>query len=154
LNGALQAVDGALRLDPDSAGVHYVRGRILAARGDVTGAIAATDRATQIAGTPSTNWRLQRILLAALQPNPDDARSRLQSFLASPNGDAPPAQNLVHLAMIHDALGDRPAALDDFDRAVALRDPNVLWAAVDPRLQRLREEPRFKAAMRQIGLPE
>jgi hypothetical protein len=55
--------------------------------------------------------------------------------------------------MIHEALGERDAALDDFDRAVAARDPNVLWASVDQRLQPLRGEQRFRDALARIGLP-
>jgi len=58
------------------------------------------------------------------------------------------------LAMIHAALGERKAALDELDRAFELRDMRLVELKGDPSWQPIRKEPRFVALMRRLGLDE
>jgi TolB-like protein/tetratricopeptide (TPR) repeat protein len=59
----------------------------------------------------------------------------------------------MYIAVIYEGLGERNQALQWFERACAERAING-WILPDPRLDRIRAEPRFKNLMRQMGLPE
>lgn len=60
----------------------------------------------------------------------------------------------INLAAVHLALGDEAAALDALERARAARDIRVAFIGVDARWNGLRDEPRFRAMVRGLGLPE
>ena len=57
------------------------------------------------------------------------------------------------LAAIHVGMGDRPAALDLLEQAYATRDRGMTWLSVSPRLDPLRDEPRFREVIRKMRLP-
>jgi len=59
----------------------------------------------------------------------------------------------MYIAMVYEGLGERDQALQWFERACAERAINP-WILRDPRLDRIRTEPRFKNLMRQMGLPQ
>jgi hypothetical protein len=50
------------------------------------------------------------------------------------------------------AFGDEAGALAAFARAVDERDPSLVWLGVDPRVNSLRQHPRFAALLKQLGL--
>jgi serine/threonine-protein kinase len=49
--------------------------------------------------------------------------------------------------------GDRKAALDWLERAMRLRDPGLVYTKVDPLIDPLRHEPRFRAIERELKFP-
>ena len=57
-----------------------------------------------------------------------------------------------NLALIYASLGDNDNALEWLERAYEDRSTMLIRIRVDPRLDKLRSEPRFKAVMRQMGL--
>jgi serine/threonine-protein kinase len=57
-------------------------------------------------------------------------------------------------AFIEMGRGNYEAALDWLERAVAERDPHVLWMKVSPRWDPLREHPRFVQVVRALGAPK
>jgi tetratricopeptide (TPR) repeat protein len=65
----------------------------------------------------------------------DELRTRAAQRFVSPFG----------LALVHAGLGDREAALTALERAVAVRDPYLIYLAVHPQLDTLRADPRFEA---------
>jgi len=50
-------------------------------------------------------------------------------------------------------LGDRSHTLDWLERAYEGRAPYLVYLRVDPRFDSLRDDPRFRALVRRIGLP-
>jgi tetratricopeptide (TPR) repeat protein len=60
----------------------------------------------------------------------------------------------VSIAYICTALGDRDAAFENLDRAVADRDPNILGLKSNPIFDGLREDPRYHALLRKMQLEE
>jgi hypothetical protein len=50
-------------------------------------------------------------------------------------------------------LGDKARALDELERAWDIRDSGLLWLKVDPTLDPLRNEPRFKALFNRLDFP-
>ncbi len=56
------------------------------------------------------------------------------------------------LAIVELGLGERAGALDLIERAVAQRDELVIYLAVDEHFAELRDDARFVAILRRIGL--
>jgi tetratricopeptide (TPR) repeat protein len=56
------------------------------------------------------------------------------------------------VAIVYNGLGDRNSALQWLERACEERDINALYVKVDPLLDNLRPEPRFKALLQKMGL--
>jgi TolB-like protein len=57
-----------------------------------------------------------------------------------------------YFAFAYEGLGERQRSLDWWEKAYSERSMNG-WALPDPRLDRIRTEPRFKAILRGMGLP-
>lgn len=60
--------------------------------------------------------------------------------------------SLYSLAPIHIALGEKDAALDRLEEAVEHRDPSLIFLNVDPRVDEIRENPRFHKVAAEVGL--
>ena len=58
------------------------------------------------------------------------------------------------VALVHAALGERDQAFAWLDRAVAERTHWLLWLARDRRWAPIRDDPRFTALQRRVGLPD
>jgi predicted O-linked N-acetylglucosamine transferase (SPINDLY family) len=102
---ALQAVDGALRLAPDSAPLHYTRGRICKARGELVQALECYRRAAQ--ADPSNPDILTSLGIALRGAGrPDEAIAAYRRALA-----VKPDHILAktNLANVLEAQGDRTA---------------------------------------------
>ena len=56
------------------------------------------------------------------------------------------------VAVIHGALGDRDAMFDWLDRAYEERSAWLAYLAVDPRLDGVRDDDRFRALLRAVRL--
>jgi len=57
------------------------------------------------------------------------------------------------LATIHTALGDTPSALTSLEEAFTIRSHRLTYLQVDPKLDRLRDEPRFRALIERLAFP-
>ena len=55
-------------------------------------------------------------------------------------------------AVLHGAAGELDAAFDHLDRALDLRDPALVYLAVAPQWDSLRDEPRFADRLKRMGL--
>jgi eukaryotic-like serine/threonine-protein kinase len=151
--GAQRAIDHALQLESASASAHLVLARIQAARHQYQDALESNRRALALAGAGAANsWRAHELWLHAVMGEADVARrglTRLPSQVDAANGRLGPA----HFAYVHAALGDRAMALTLLERAASERDPDILWLAVDPRVDQLRSEPRFEQLLERLGPP-
>ena len=58
----------------------------------------------------------------------------------------------MDLVRVYATLGDRDKAFAWLDRAIARPDPEVVWLKVDPRLAGIRQDARFPAEARRLGL--
>lgn len=56
------------------------------------------------------------------------------------------------LAIVHLALGDTAAALTRLERAFDERSHSMAFLRVDPQLDGLKHEPRFRVLVRKVGL--
>jgi len=56
------------------------------------------------------------------------------------------------IALLHNGLGDKNAALQWLERACEEREPSVIYSVNSSIFDNLRSEPRFKALLKKIGL--
>ena len=150
--GAVKALERALEIDPGYARAHYVLGRVHEASGRIDQAQQQTDKALALAREPGVTWRVQQIRLQAIAGETAQARMRLNQLTR----DLAKRQlrvNAEDLAYFYAAIDERDRALTYLERAVDERDPAILWIAVDPRVDSLRQHPRVTGILRRIGLP-
>jgi TolB-like protein/Tfp pilus assembly protein PilF len=149
---ALATANRALKLDPQSPGVHFVLARIHAGREALAEATSANTRAIYLAGRAATGWRAHVIMLQAKSGKTDAARAALRALIA----EAAAGKERIgpgQIAHVETALGNHERALQLLEEAAAERDSDVLWLAVDPRVDPLRTEPRFQRLLVLLGLP-
>ncbi len=147
---AVTATEHARQLDPNLPTTYFLLGRIDEARGKLSDASEATDRAIRTSSTVAAGWRTQAIRLQAMQGEQAAARAAFARLLADPAGArlaGSPQEAYVYLA-----LEQQDDAMRSLARAVRERDPAVLWLAVDPRLDPLRTVPEFESLLKAVGL--
>lgn len=138
----LQAASRAVDLEPHHFVGHWALGLALLRRRSGKEAVAAHRRALELAeGASLMKAVLSRTLAVAGQRR--EARSLLARLVDEPT-------SLYQLATIDAALGAKDRALTRLETALEARDPWLVWLRVDPMLQGLRREARFRALVRQV----
>jgi DNA-binding winged helix-turn-helix (wHTH) protein/Flp pilus assembly protein TadD len=133
-----------LELDPGYALAHWALGLAYERRGMHKDAVRENKKAVELAEDgPMLEANLARSM--ALAGRAPAARKLLKKLRAA--GVSP-----YRLATIELALGDTKAALRELEQGVAARDHWLVWLKVDPMLDPLREEPRFQALLKPVGL--
>ena len=148
---AIQALEHALTLDPGSARARFVLGRVYDAQGRTDQAIEQTSQAIDMADDAGVGWRVQIIRLHAVAGRHEEARAQLAEFTR----DMERRKMRVaaeHLGYLHLALKDEEKALEYLERAVNDRDPAVLWLAVDPRVDSIKDHRRFRELVDRLGI--
>jgi serine/threonine-protein kinase len=138
----------AIQADPDSVFPYYVLGRAYARRGVQMEAVAHFEK---LAPQKSGNLLLT-IALAhaqAVSGRTEEARSTLRGLHALAKKRYVLA---TYFAMLHAALGERDRAFQWFEKAYRERADGLTLLNVDPMVDGLRENPRFRRLVRRIGL--
>jgi serine/threonine protein kinase/tetratricopeptide (TPR) repeat protein len=134
----------ALELDP-----HYLPAllwRAVACQG--MGRHEEALEAVQKASALSKLWNLHVAQALAAAGRTEDARRMMASELQSPAPVDP-----YQAALAYAALGEREAAFEWLEKGVARRSLFMLtWIRNDPRVNSLRDDPRFAAVLRRLGL--
>lgn len=145
---AIEQCDRTIELNADFELAHLWRGLALGESGNAAAEIDALERAVALSGGSA-------ISVASL------ARARAAS------GDTATARALLdrlerkgarayvpsyEIAKVHEALGDREAALRWLRLALEQRSHSIVFLKVDPQLRRLRDDPDFIDMMRRAGL--
>jgi TolB-like protein/Flp pilus assembly protein TadD len=138
----------ALELEPSFAPAHWHLGWAYAQVGRPADAVTEAERA--LALDSSDLVYLASVGHAyAVAGRGRDARSilaRLESAAATRHVSA------YHVAAIHIALGDTNAGLDWLERALAEQSPWIGYLLVDPRVDPVRRQPRFRALLQKAHL--
>jgi Tfp pilus assembly protein PilF len=144
LHGAERALRRVNELSPTFYGARLEVGWVLMARGDLDGALkellAETSNNGRNAGLASIYHALGR------KTDSDAALARLRKEVGNwPSG----------VALAHASRGERDQALDWLEKAYVVRDPDLLlWGPVHPFFAMLRGDPRYKALLHKMNLPE
>jgi tetratricopeptide (TPR) repeat protein/tRNA A-37 threonylcarbamoyl transferase component Bud32 len=137
--------------EPDAPSGHLLLGRIAEARGRFQESLELTERASELSGAGGVPLRVAVIRLQALTGRKDEARAALADLEAQAAARTLRV-GLRDRAYVMLALGETDAALDAFEEALQERDQSLMWLGVDPRLDAIKDNPRFVAILRQIGL--
>lgn len=144
---ALAQIDHARTLDPDFELAYLWGGWSLEAVGDTEASLAQLRRATELSGSALSRAALARGLALA----GDEARARdMLTVLEreARDGYAP----AFEIAKVHAGLGDGDAAMAWLRRALDERSHSMVFLAVDPQLETLRDRPDFQAMVEEVGI--
>ena len=139
----------AISRDPDFALAHRELGYVLLAQDSPREAVAAMERASELARGSATT--LAALALAYSEAGRlDEAREVRQQLEALDDGHRPVA---LHLAVAALATGDSERAAALVERAHSERDPGLVYLKSKPAFDPLRSHPRFRAVSG-VGLRE
>jgi tetratricopeptide (TPR) repeat protein len=146
---ALASCRRALDADAGYVPALITQGMVLEETGRAAEALAGFREVARVTG----NDPQQRTLIArALAAGGDVSQAR--RMLAGIEQEADTRYiSPYSLAVVHAALGDRDDAFRELDRAVAERSSWLVYLAVNPRLDALRDDPRFQDVLARVGLP-
>ena len=147
---AITQLRAARDLAPQSAQAHFGLGRVYAGKGANAQAIDELIQAASLSGrSPGIVAELARTYAVSGRKSEAEQliaelndRSREPDYHVSPQA----------LAYIYAALGDRDRAFELLTRAFDDRMASVLWLKVDPRVDSLRQDPRYAALVLRLGL--
>ena len=147
-DGALAEMDRALAIAPHYALGHHGRGRVLSALGRYDEAITSLQQALAVSDNAGW-WATLGITYAKAgrQRELEPVLARLREF--EQRGTFVSVDQYAYIAAHQGRLDD---AFRFLEEAVNLRMTNVLWLAVDPRADALREDPRFARLIARMGL--
>lgn len=150
---ALAIYRARLEATPGLPQVPFTAARILSAAGRFDEALAHLDTAINLSGGVSGNsYRVaEKARTLAQAGREQEAREWLSRL--DPVSPATSPTMLAYHGYVHAALGDRERALALFEEAVNRRALVLLWAQVDPRLDPVRDDARFRAnVLARLGL--
>ncbi len=145
---AIQHYRGVIELEPNFFRAHWELGRAYEQKGRCGEAIAAYEQARTLSrGSPFVIGGLGHAYgrcgqTAAARKLAAELLELSKRRYVSP----------FDIALVHAGLDDTPAALDWLERAYQERSVWMVYLKIDPRLERLRAEPRYVALMKKVGL--
>jgi TolB-like protein/DNA-binding winged helix-turn-helix (wHTH) protein/Flp pilus assembly protein TadD len=145
---AIEQANKAFQLDPNYYRNHFWLARVYAQKGMQVEAIAESEKV--LAAMPDSSVGLTEyaysLAVAGRQP---EARKILQRLQEKSKHEFVPAYNF---AIIHVALGESDKALDYLQKAYQERDWALMVLAVEPRLDPLRSDLRFRELLGKVRL--
>jgi serine/threonine-protein kinase len=137
-----------LARDPAYATAHRILGWALEERGEYEEAIACHRRAAELSGH-AVNFLAQLGRPYALSGRRKEALALIDELTETGRTTY---VSSFDLAILHTALGEPGKALDLLERAFEERADHLPYAGVNPRLDPLRSEPRFRSLLDRMGL--
>lgn len=147
-DNAIAQMRHALELSPGSPSAHYGLGRIYSAMGRNEEAVEEIEASLKNGRISAYLAELARVYSASGR---QDQVERVMAELddRSRQGDPISPDRIAYLAAAQGRIDD---AFRILESARDRRSQNLLWIAVDPRVDPLRKDPRFTALMRSIKL--
>jgi serine/threonine-protein kinase len=145
---AIQEMRRGLAVSPDFGVAHFGLGRIASAQGRHTEAIAEIERA--LAQSRNSGWLVELARAYAAAGRREDVERILNELRTRQrSGNDFSLDNLAYIAAAEGRIDDAFILLEDaFNRRV----PAMLWIAVDPRVDPLRNDQRFDALVKRMRL--
>ena len=143
------AFDRALDLDPDFRLAHILTACTATGQGRTSDAVTRLERLVR----DPVGLGEEELLLAYAYARAGRHEPAL-AIIAGRQRDSGRPPSAYHLALVRSALGDHRLALDELERAIEQRDRWMLFLKVDPRLDPLRDEPRFQDLLERMGFPD
>ncbi len=149
-DAAIELALKTLELDPDFPAAHRLLSLCYQTQGLYEKAIAENERWGQLTGnTAESNFALARIY--AVSGNHAEARKLAEEVEKDSSGVA----NVFRgLALVYAGLGKDEKAFEMLEKSIEKHEEALLNLKVDPKLERLRPDPRFKEMLKKIGIEE
>jgi serine/threonine protein kinase/tetratricopeptide (TPR) repeat protein len=149
-----QAIDqlrNTIEMDPNLWVSHDLLGWCYEVKGKLPEAIAEYQRAQQIVGGAIAEPLASLGRAYALQGKKREAQKAIADLREFSNRNHVTS---YYFAMIYAGLGDKDQAIAALDKAYDQRSWYVVLLAVDPKVDNLRSDPRFKELVQRVGLPQ
>jgi serine/threonine protein kinase/Tfp pilus assembly protein PilF len=146
---AVEQAKHTLDLDPSFPYVYYLEAQIEFRKNNMPKALELMQHGLQLGGHKQlliTVWGM----INARAGNRDEAL-RAMDELRGPAGG--PYKVPLLLARIYAAFGNNDEAMKNLEMVYNDRSESAVWLKVDPSLESLRNDPRFIALIRKVGLP-
>jgi tetratricopeptide (TPR) repeat protein len=142
---AIRQAARTLEMEPQFFPAQHALGLAYEETGRYEEARIALERAASGSGNPTATAALARV--SALMGDMEAARRLLAELLALHHR----SYVLPYLpALVYAGLAEYEEALTWLERACDDRDPYLVWIGMDPRLDRLRDHPRFRNLLERI----
>jgi len=144
---AIEQLKTAVELDKNFAYAHVILGYTYSAAGQFNEAIAELQESMRLQGdnTSSQCYLGNALAKAGRRAEAEAILKKLETTkeYVSPG----------ELAVLYVGLGDKEQALSALERAYTAHDLQMQFLGIDPHVDPLRSEPRFKELIRKVGLP-
>jgi tetratricopeptide (TPR) repeat protein len=143
LDEAERAIRKAIELQPGAESFYYLLSTIEVRRGDAKAALSAAQQETPGA------WRDISLAIAQQIGTDRSAADAALRTLIEKDGSVAPFQ----VAQVYAVRNDPKGTFDWLERAWSSHDPGVQGLLYDPFIRRFKDDPRFAAFCRKVGLP-
>jgi serine/threonine protein kinase/tetratricopeptide (TPR) repeat protein len=140
----------ALAMDAGNENALMFRARVLEAQERYDDALALATEAQRLTGDGNVTGRMVIIRLLALSGRMDESRAATVA-LEQAGRKGTLRVRPRDLGFIYLAQGRINDSLDQFERALDERDPSLVWLTIMPRVDPLRDNPRFGAILQRVG---
>jgi TolB-like protein/Tfp pilus assembly protein PilF len=140
---AERAIHRALELQPGAATFHYWLTVIQIRRGNAQGALTAAQQEVD------EGWQRAAVALARQMGTDRIAADAALNTLIGKDAEAAPYQ----IAQVYALRGDTKNTFEWLDRSWSSRDAGLSGLLYDPIILRFKDDPRFAAFCRKVGLP-
>ena len=141
----------ALAMRPANESALLLRTRVLEAQQQYDDALKLANDSLKLSPRPGAAVQVVIIRLLALSGRRNESIAATGALLKS-RSEGGPIVRARDLGLIYLAQGRTNDALDQFERAVDERDPSLVWFGINPRLDPIRDLPRFKEIAGKIGV--
>ena len=148
---ARKVADDAIAQEPGSPASYLLASRIAEAQGRHQDALTLVEQAVERSAGTAPNLRVMEIRARAL------AGDRATAATAAKALEDDAATGAIRLrnrdrGYLELALGRTDAALKSFAAALDERDPSLVWITIDPRVDSIRNDPRFQSIIGQLKI--
>jgi TolB-like protein/Tfp pilus assembly protein PilF len=141
---ALAYTERAYQLEPNHAELFFPLGAIYSEKGDYAKAVHNFE---QLGDQPHALGHLGNVY--ARMGKPEEARAILPKLEEHVARDG---RGTYEIALIYAGLGEKSQAVSWLEKALAAHDKGMTYLVIDPCLDPLRDEPRFRDLARTVGL--
>lgn len=145
---ALGLIEDTIALDPNFSIAPYFKGWILQEQGDLENAIAALESAVELSN--SSGITLAALAQARGLAGDTDSAQEILDRLTNP--ELTPNPPAYEIAKVYLALGEKDELFAWLERAYERRANQIVFAKVDPQLDSIRDDDRYRDLIDRIGL--
>ena len=146
-DAALEQAKKTYDLDPNHPASRYWMAHALNAKGMYAESLLISEKSSQ-SGLPVQGQAGYAYAKSGQRRRAEELIARLKEY------EKTKYVNNYWIAIIYAALGERDAAFAELEKAYQARDWFLPRLKVDPFMDNLRDDPRFKEMVKRIGLPE